>query len=866
MHWPRRLRQNGTGSHGRRLANGSTAPGSGGLGTVIHDPAPASLSQRAPINRHRHGVFFHAGPRQPPFQPRAAEHRGLLHRSSFVRLLSWAAVALFVACLLAIELPAVARADGDPGSDVLAYQDLFAGSDAGLSVQQQLALGRTLKAAAREGFPVRVAIIAGPQDLGAVTALWRKPRSYARFLGIELSLAYKQRLLVVMPDGFGFNWPGHSASASYRLLARVPIRAGGGGLFSAASAAVTRLAAANRVKLPSAATAPTGSAPAVGTNGSGGTVPTTGSSTDKMVGIVALASAAIAILIVAVRRVLGRRGARFPWLAARDRLRLPTRRLVLIPGAALALVLALIPITLLVVHKGSSASSQATALAANPELDPGTPIHGIAADFTLSDQFGQPVSLRSFRGKVTILAFNDSECTTVCPLTTSAMMDAKAMLGRAGSRVQLLGVDANPAATSVEDVWSYSELHGMLHVWHFLTGSLSQLKQVWKHYGIEAAIQRGQITHTPALFVIDPRGRLSRLYMTQMSYTAVPQLGQLLAKSASALLPGHPAVHADLAYARVQPTTPLTRTALPQARGGTVQFGPGKTARLYLFFATWDQETSGLAGQLDALNRYQKLAAQTGLPKLTAVDEASVEPSSHTLTKFVHALKHPLSYPVAIDRSGKIADGYQVQGLPWFVLTSRTGQILYYQELSVAGWPTTRVLARYVRAALARAPKIPSTATAQQQLAGSPPPLASLHRQADQLLGGSKALIARLHSLRGHPVVINAWASWCAPCKSEFNLFASASERYGRRVAFLGADTNDSPGDAHTFLAQHPVGYPSYQTTTTDLASLAAIEGLPTTIFIDPTGKVTYVHVGQYDTQGTLDQDISSDARSSSSH
>ena len=465
-----------------------------------------------------------------------------------------------------------------------------------------------------------------------------------------------------------------------------------------------------------------------------------------------------------------------------------------------------------------------------------------------------------------ILAFNDSECTTVCPLTTTAMMDAKAMLGSAGSRVQLLGVDANPAAISVDDVWSYSELHGMLHAWHFLTGSLPQLKQVWKHYGIEAAIQRGQITHTPALFVIDPRGRLSRLYMTQMSFTAVPQLGQLLARSASALLHGHPAVHANLPYARVQPTTPRTNVTLARAGGGSLQLGPGRGARLFLFFATWDKETSGLAGQLDALNRYQSLAGRSGLPKLTAVDEASVEPSPGTLTNFLHGLRTRLSYPVAIDRSGKMADGYQVQGLPWFVLISASGQILYYREVSVAGWPTTSVLARYVRAALARAPKIPGAATANQDLAGSPPILTELHRQAGQILGGSRALAARLRSLRGYPVVINAWASWCAPCKSEFGLFASASARYGRRIAFLGADTNDSPGDARTFLAQHPVSYPSYQTTTTSLTSLAAIEGLPTTIFLNPAGKVTYVHIGQYDAQGTLDQDIRSHAQPAATH
>ena len=114
----------------------------------------------------------------------------------------WRACAVALLAVLLIVLPAsVARADGDPGSDVLVYQNLFFGTDAGLSVQQQAELGAMLRAAAGAGFPVRVAIIASPFDLGAVTGLWRQPRTYARFLGYELSLAYKQRLLVVMPNG-----------------------------------------------------------------------------------------------------------------------------------------------------------------------------------------------------------------------------------------------------------------------------------------------------------------------------------------------------------------------------------------------------------------------------------------------------------------------------------------------------------------------------------------------------------------------------------------------------------------------------------------------------------------------------------------
>jgi cytochrome oxidase Cu insertion factor (SCO1/SenC/PrrC family) len=126
----------------------------------------------------------------------------------------------------------------------------------------------------------------------------------------------------------------------------------------------------------------------------------------------------------------------------------------------------------------SKPHSAGDTLQSNPYLDPGTRLAGRAPDFRLTDEFGEPVSLHSFRGKVVILAFNDSECTTICPLTTSAMVDAKAMLGSAGSRVQLLGIDANPTATQIKDVRSYSELHGMVRQWHFLTGSLAALKRV----------------------------------------------------------------------------------------------------------------------------------------------------------------------------------------------------------------------------------------------------------------------------------------------------------------------------------------------------------------------------------------------------
>lgn len=777
----------------------------------------------------------------------------------------WLAIALAVVLAggtVAARAP-VARADGDPGSDVLVNQDLFVAADAGLTIAQQAKFGDQLQAATQAGFPIRVAIIASPADLGTVTQLWRKPQPYADYLGIELSLAYTGRLLVVMPNGFGVNWPGHATAAAVASLGHVPILAGPTGLLAATQDAVHTLAAAAGVKLA------VGSAPtASGTAGAaGGAIPTgggsfgngavsasagssgsaSGQSTDQTVTIVVLALVALAVIGFVIRRALARRAAP----VTRPRRALPA-------AAVLFGVAALTPVVILGAIR-SSDQSQPAALASNPYVDPGTTVAGPAANFTLSDQFGQPVSLRSFRSKVVMLAFTDSECTTICPMTTTAMLAAKAMLGSAASRVQLLGVDANPASTSLEDVYSYSQLHGMLHQWQFMTGTLAQLERVWKSYAVYADIQRGLIAHTPALYLIGPTGEKAKVYITQQSYSSVGQLSQVLADEASRLLPGHPAVHSDLSYRPIPAISPADHVTLPRAGGGTVALGPGTGAapHLYVFFATWDREITGLSGDLTTLDEYQSTAAARGLPSLTAVDEGTVEPTRQALPDFLSSLARPLSYPVAIDASGRVADGYDVLGQPWFVLTSAAGKILWYWQVSTSGWPSNAKLAADVRAALSRAPGAQtSSAGVVQELAGSPAPLAALHQQASRLLGSDAALTARIKALRGYPIVINAWASWCTPCREEFNLFANASATYGRKVAFLGADTDDSPGDAQAFLSAHHVSYPSYQANSSQLGSLAVVQNLPTTIFLNASGKMVYVHIGQYDSQGTLDNDI----------
>jgi cytochrome oxidase Cu insertion factor (SCO1/SenC/PrrC family) len=351
---------------------------------------------------------------------------------------------------------------------------------------------------------------------------------------------------------------------------------------------------------------------------------------------------------------------------------------------------------------GTPALGPSAVLPANGQLDPGAQLSAVAPGFTLTDQFDKRVSLRSLRGKVVVLSFNDPKCTTICPLTTTALLHAKKLLGRAASRVDLIGIGANPDATGVKWVRAYSRAHRMMREWRFLTGSLPELKRVWRAYHIEAAVVRGSVDHTPATFVIGANGRESRLYETAMAYSSVNQLGYEIAQSIAALLPGHPHLQGKKSPAQPGLHGPRDRVTLPLARGGTVRLGPGSGAHLVLFFDSWETEVTDLSAQLEALNRYQAVAKGKSLPRLVAIDEGGVEASPQALPRFLHSLPHRLSYPVAVDHSGAVADGYRVQDSPWLELVSDKGRFLFYEDLAVKGWPRLHTLLATVTAALAR--------------------------------------------------------------------------------------------------------------------------------------------------------------------
>ena len=193
--------------------------------------------------------------------------------------------AVFLAAAL---LPAAALADGDPASDVLLGQNVFYPYTPPTSASAQKTLNAETAAAKKAGFPVKVALIGSPVDLGVIPALFGKPQQYADFLDQEISFQGKQTLLVVMAAGYGTQ--GMNAAAT-RAAATLPKPAGTTPtqLATAAIGAVAKLAAAS-------------GHPIKGVPGVGGSSSGSGSSTVIVVVIFALAALGAAGALVAIRR------------------------------------------------------------------------------------------------------------------------------------------------------------------------------------------------------------------------------------------------------------------------------------------------------------------------------------------------------------------------------------------------------------------------------------------------------------------------------------------------------------------------------------------------------------------------------------
>jgi thiol-disulfide isomerase/thioredoxin len=159
-------------------------------------------------------------------------------------------------------------------------------------------------------------------------------------------------------------------------------------------------------------------------------------------------------------------------------------------------------------------------------------------------------------------------------------------------------------------------------------------------------------------------------------------------------------------------------------------------------------------------------------------------------------------------------------------------------------------------AAGADAPPL-SLAAVSGPVAGAPPELAALHRRVNVLQPGAKrALDAQLRALRGHPVVVNLWASWCGPCRHELPFLQRQAVKRGAQVAFLGVNSNDNDAEARKLAARYPMPYPSFVDPRLAVAGEYGARGLPATAFYDASGKRVLVHQGGFTSETQLAAEI----------
>jgi cytochrome oxidase Cu insertion factor (SCO1/SenC/PrrC family) len=356
---------------------------------------------------------------------------------------------------------------------------------------------------------------------------------------------------------------------------------------------------------------------------------------------------------------------------------------------------------------GCAALVVITTMLAMVGLTPREPKHigPPAPGFVLRDQQGRLTSLAQFRGKAVLLTFIDPECTQICPLTTQSMLDAVRMLGPdAASRVQLLGINVNVEKAKVADVDAYTHSHDLEGHWRFLTGSPAQLKKVWHDYYVYVArTPDGDVEHTAVTYLIDPGGDERATFTTSMSYAAVSDEAEAFAHAIALVLPSYPA----LALPEQPPPQNQPQVAAEKARLAPI--GPQRTPvafghahpHLMVFFAGWLGKQTNLANDLTPLDHYAVLARQHNWPTPVAVDEFTTEPSAAEARQVLIPLSGTLHTPIVEDASGQLADYYRVNELPWYVLCSDSGKIVWFHD----GWLDDSALNRDVRRALASANK-----------------------------------------------------------------------------------------------------------------------------------------------------------------
>ena len=433
-------------------------------------------------------------------------------RASVASCVGRSSTLLALAIALVVVSGGVARADSDPASTDLVANQVFLSSQSTAMSPAQRQLVAAVAAANRAGFGIRVAVISSAYDLGPVPGLWEKPRTYARFLGVELSRAdRRQRLLVVMSNGFGFNWPGHTTARTYGLLATVPLDSRAGtGLAAAAEVALRRVARASGVALPP-------KQPAAG----GGSARPRSTGTLTIMGAAAGGIAALFAFPVVFTRERRRLALRRKRRDVPRRSRLPRELRWAIPGLVVLCGVAIaVPVLALGRSPRSSAPSAYSAVSlVSPPAASWRAGERRAPNFSLRDQDGRPVSVAANRGHPVIVTFVDPLCRNFCPLEAQVLNQVERQIP-AARRPVILGVSVDVYANARWYLLQDDREWRLVPQWRWAIGRPTDLAAVWKKYRIDVTVTTSRINsvvtygidHTEAAYVLDATGHERALF------------------------------------------------------------------------------------------------------------------------------------------------------------------------------------------------------------------------------------------------------------------------------------------------------------------------------------------------------------------
>ena len=417
-------------------------------------------------------------------------------------------LALLPALALTLAAPPRVHADGDPASDYLWTQSVYV--PVGTSPTAQARLRAVVDAARKGELPIKVAVIGSAYDLGSITPLWRRPQTYARFLGTELSNGFHGLVLVAMPNGFGVYHDGRPVASEARALRSLRVARGAYGLLASAAAAVRSIAAVDghpiAVRPEAPATAPHPS------SGDGATAIAA-----AIAGLLALAGLVGA---GAVRRRRQRRGGgSVPGVAdaGADRVGIADRVAAV---GRLRAVFAVLGVLIVVAAVADARTFGYLRWGSGHPARAAAPV-GIgwpagtrpAPPFVLRDQDGRPVTPRAGGRSLTILAFVDPVCRALCPLEAAVLGNVERQLP-AASRPAIVAVSVNPwgnaHANLVRDIRQWRTGPS----WKWAIGPRSQLEGVWRAYqvGVLAKLVKiagttvHEMSHDEMIYVIDGAG------------------------------------------------------------------------------------------------------------------------------------------------------------------------------------------------------------------------------------------------------------------------------------------------------------------------------------------------------------------------